>query len=60
MAGVLALTVRVVEFSIGTAALGLVAGLLVYAAVLVATREIALSEVGRARRLVGLWLRRAT
>src|SRR6185312_10001259 len=60
MAGVLALTVRVVEFSIGTAALGLAAGLLVYAAVLVATREIALTDVGRARRVVGLWLRRRT
>lgn len=58
MAGVLALSVRVAEFSIGTAAVGLAMGLVVYVAVLLATREITLAEIRLALRLVVDWLRR--
>jgi O-antigen/teichoic acid export membrane protein len=60
MAGVLALTVRAVHFSIGTATLGYCAGLLAYTAVLVATREIAPNEIIEARRVVARRLRRRT
>jgi len=58
MAGVLQLTASAAHFSVGTAALGLVVGFLVYGAVLIVTREIALADVGRARRVVALRVRR--